>query len=440
MPLQSSGAISFSDIATEFSDTAPHSMSEFYGAASGIPASGVIDASDFYGASAVPPSWNILFKTPNLTNHYFVLANYPITDQTNQREQAIWLNRQDSNALLRFSPNHQGISRNSGNWFYLVQETPSSSVKLCTSLYSNFFPSQLQYSARLSWANSYNHAHIQQSTATGWPTTQTLSTMEGVEWLEFDKQGFSTTVPPYSGTKYYEPATWKQNVATYYEYNTANEPPDTLGTDAYHSLFQDTNNLSASTAKIEGMAAYNYYTDAYVTCGTPASDGNTYLICPSLYVLGEITTGYAMTYHSQLYQHQYHKWDVAAGTSAYGTPIAAAYYVGCWGLYESGNTAIIIGGDISFPTVAERDTFVASYPTIDSIGAAIVNNTLPSNATLMITRINLSESPPSISRYNYNSSTTPTPPSFYLTELTTAVGVNPVGGLLYGYQEGDSYP
>jgi hypothetical protein len=50
MALQSSGPISIQDIATEFEDAAPHSLSEFYGAASGVPTSGAIKvAQDFYG-------------------------------------------------------------------------------------------------------------------------------------------------------------------------------------------------------------------------------------------------------------------------------------------------------------------------------------------------------------------------------------------------------
>lgn len=52
MALQSSGAISLGDIAGEFGGSAPHSLSEYYGAASGIPASGAIDLSDFYGKSS----------------------------------------------------------------------------------------------------------------------------------------------------------------------------------------------------------------------------------------------------------------------------------------------------------------------------------------------------------------------------------------------------
>ena len=52
MVLQSSGAISLLNIQNEFGGTNPISLSEYYGAASGIPSSGQINFSDFYGKSA----------------------------------------------------------------------------------------------------------------------------------------------------------------------------------------------------------------------------------------------------------------------------------------------------------------------------------------------------------------------------------------------------
>lgn len=52
MVLQSSGPISIGDVAAEFGGAAPHSLSEYYGVAPGIPTSGIISLSDFYGASA----------------------------------------------------------------------------------------------------------------------------------------------------------------------------------------------------------------------------------------------------------------------------------------------------------------------------------------------------------------------------------------------------
>ena len=53
MALQSSGAISLADIAGEFGGSAPHSLSEYYGVASGIPASGQISFSQFYGKANI---------------------------------------------------------------------------------------------------------------------------------------------------------------------------------------------------------------------------------------------------------------------------------------------------------------------------------------------------------------------------------------------------
>lgn len=52
MALPNTGTLSIGDIAAEFGGIEPHSMSEYYGAAAGIPNTGEISVSDFYGASA----------------------------------------------------------------------------------------------------------------------------------------------------------------------------------------------------------------------------------------------------------------------------------------------------------------------------------------------------------------------------------------------------
>lgn len=54
MTLQASGAISLLDVATEFGGAVPHSMNEYYAAAAGVPTSGLISLSDFYGKSNNP--------------------------------------------------------------------------------------------------------------------------------------------------------------------------------------------------------------------------------------------------------------------------------------------------------------------------------------------------------------------------------------------------
>ena len=53
--LPSSGPLSMSQIQGEFGGSNPISLSEYYGAAAGVPSSGVISISDFYGKSDGPP-------------------------------------------------------------------------------------------------------------------------------------------------------------------------------------------------------------------------------------------------------------------------------------------------------------------------------------------------------------------------------------------------
>lgn len=52
MPLPGSGTISLQDIEDEFGGAGSISISEYYGAAAGVPGSGTISFSDFYGTSA----------------------------------------------------------------------------------------------------------------------------------------------------------------------------------------------------------------------------------------------------------------------------------------------------------------------------------------------------------------------------------------------------
>lgn len=51
MALPESGPISLGDIAAEFGGSTPHSLSEYYGVAAGVPANGTINMQDFYGTS-----------------------------------------------------------------------------------------------------------------------------------------------------------------------------------------------------------------------------------------------------------------------------------------------------------------------------------------------------------------------------------------------------
>ena len=67
MGLQSNGPISLNDIAGEFGGSTPHSLSEYYGAANGVPTSGSISLADFYGTSSTPIGF-INFSDPAVSN------------------------------------------------------------------------------------------------------------------------------------------------------------------------------------------------------------------------------------------------------------------------------------------------------------------------------------------------------------------------------------
>lgn len=58
MTLQSSGVISLGNVQTEFGGSNPIGITEYYGADDGVPASGTISLSDFYGQSAINPVYN----------------------------------------------------------------------------------------------------------------------------------------------------------------------------------------------------------------------------------------------------------------------------------------------------------------------------------------------------------------------------------------------
>lgn len=62
MALQNSGAISLADIAGEFGGSQPHSISEYYGADTGVPSSGTIDFADFYGTSSTPANLQAIYS------------------------------------------------------------------------------------------------------------------------------------------------------------------------------------------------------------------------------------------------------------------------------------------------------------------------------------------------------------------------------------------
>lgn len=82
MTLQTSGSISFSQLATEFSDTAPHSMSEFYRDGSLVPSEEVLNVSGS-NISTLSGTYAPKFQggsTPNNLRVFQGRANYPTSN------------------------------------------------------------------------------------------------------------------------------------------------------------------------------------------------------------------------------------------------------------------------------------------------------------------------------------------------------------------------
>ncbi|WP_412506678.1 hypothetical protein [Roseovarius sp. SYSU LYC5161] len=72
MPLPTTGPISLADIATEFGGNPPHSISEYYGAAAGVPASGAVGIGAFRSKSAI----TTFFATITTSQWELNLYNY----------------------------------------------------------------------------------------------------------------------------------------------------------------------------------------------------------------------------------------------------------------------------------------------------------------------------------------------------------------------------
>lgn len=78
MTLQSSGAISLSDVQTEFTGSNPISISEYYGVGT-VPASGTISLNDFYGTS------NEVYKTISSNTLNAVASSYFSSNERNSK-------------------------------------------------------------------------------------------------------------------------------------------------------------------------------------------------------------------------------------------------------------------------------------------------------------------------------------------------------------------
>lgn len=79
MPLQTSGPISLFNIGSEFNDTAPYSLSEYFNATAGIPTSGPISIGSFYGKSS---TFEVVITSNTSILNAFTFASNSGWDQT----------------------------------------------------------------------------------------------------------------------------------------------------------------------------------------------------------------------------------------------------------------------------------------------------------------------------------------------------------------------
>lgn len=153
MALPSSGALSFSAIATEFGGSAPHSMSEYYPlvglGVSGLPSSGTFNFSHFHGKSnqvtvAVwvssgynSSSWvnhgNVGYNTARFNTHYYGLNVNGYVGNTLYRNVAtVTLGN------TRYTKSsHSSTDYDRGNASYLARKYVYTTVWVDTSSYQN---------------------------------------------------------------------------------------------------------------------------------------------------------------------------------------------------------------------------------------------------------------------------------------------------------------
>jgi hypothetical protein len=90
MALQASGEIRLSQIQGEFGGSAPTAISEYYSAASGVPSSGQIKASDFYGKSYAPKALGVAQLGKTGTSN---TATYSVTAPAGTKSAIVAINR-----------------------------------------------------------------------------------------------------------------------------------------------------------------------------------------------------------------------------------------------------------------------------------------------------------------------------------------------------------
>ena len=218
MPLEPSGQITLNDIATEFGGSVPHNLSEYYGVADGIPSSGQISLSNFYGASASGVTgWDI--STATYVQNFSVLA------------------QESTPTGLFFKPDGTGMYVIGSRDDYLNQYSLSTAWDISTAVYVQRFYVRNQASTATGLffkpdgtsvyvIGSKDDAMHQYSLSTAWDISTTvyvqsfsvLTQEAGPAGLFFKPDGTSMYIIGYSGddiNQYSLSTAWDISAATY---------------------------------------------------------------------------------------------------------------------------------------------------------------------------------------------------------------------------------
>jgi len=269
MPLEPSGQITLNDIATEFGGSVPHNLSEYYDVADGIPSSGQISLSNFYGASASGGTgWDIstatyvqnfsvtaqestptgLFFKPDGTGMYVIgssgddINQYSLSTawdiSTATYVQNFSVNTQESTPTgLFFKPDGTGMYVIGSRDDYLNQYSLSTAWDISTAVYVQRFYVRNQASTATGLffkpdgtsvyvIGSKDDAMHQYSLSTAWDISTTvyvqsfsvLAQEAGPAGLFFKPDGTSMYIIGYSGddiNQYSLSTAWDISAATY---------------------------------------------------------------------------------------------------------------------------------------------------------------------------------------------------------------------------------
>jgi hypothetical protein len=185
MALPTSGPLSLNDIAGEFGGATPHSLSEYYGVAAGIPTSGTISISDFYGASAFTP-YDLSGFNNSVTYNQLFFYSYAAY--------GVQVSNSGSYLIINPSSVSNGLEIFSTNTPYTFNSSTVSSIGTLSGLPSSPNINYFRYNSTgtLLWVSDGGYQHRTYSSSVPFSTNSANYTLIS-----------SATFPLYAGGYYY---------------------------------------------------------------------------------------------------------------------------------------------------------------------------------------------------------------------------------------------